>query len=141
MVSGRIFVTVKRAIDVIFYRLHDVDVSAKSKGSYDVKTRENLLRGVDSVGWMKPRVKEATENFLTEIFLQRCLQKSSIFPEIVKKGKWFTKRPEIIANDFPCASPVCLFLLFAVESAAIIIKNTITLANDCICVQTKLSTA
>ncbi len=38
----------------------------------------------------------------------------------------FTRRPELIANDITCASPVCLF---AIEYAAVIIKNTITLAK------------
>ncbi len=59
---------------------------------YGMKTRENLLRGVHCVGWMKLRLKGATENFLTEIFLARCPQKSSIFREIVENEKGFTEK-------------------------------------------------
>ncbi len=97
-----------------------------------------VVRSVHCVGWMKPRVKGVTGNFLTEIFLARCPQKSSIFRELWKTKKVY-EETRIIANDIPCASPVCLFLMFADECAAVNIKNTITLANDC--VKAKLTTA
>ncbi len=76
-----------------------------------MKTRENLLRGVYCVGWMKPRVNRATENFLSPKISSKVIYQSLkmwktkiVYEEIRNNCDWWYS---LCKSSFACFCFCC----------------------------------